>query len=64
MKISKAYEFVDSLEGMKNTEMDNLESALKKSKKWIETTNRGGLCHINNCILTLNRLNMHIDGEF
>ena len=52
-KTSKAYEFVDCLEGMKNTEMDDLEPALKKSKKWIETTDRGGLCYINNCAYRL-----------
>ena len=40
---------------MKNTdsEMDDLEPALKKSKKWIETTDRGGLCYINNCAYRL-----------
>ena len=52
-KSSKAYEFVDCLEGMRHTEMDDLEPALKKSKKWIETTDRGGLCHINNCAYRL-----------
>ena len=52
-KSSKAYEFVDCLEGMKNIEMDDLEPAVKKSKKWIETTDRGGLCHINNCAYRL-----------
>ena len=32
-KTSKAYEFVNCLEGMKNTEMDDLEPALKKIKE-------------------------------
>ena len=52
-KSSKAYEFVDCLEGMKNTEMDDMEPSLRKSKRWIETTDRGGLCHINNCAYRL-----------
>ena len=49
-KSSKAYEFVDCLECMTNTEIDDMEPALKK---WIETTDRGGLCHINNCAYQL-----------
>lgn len=52
-KSSKAYEFIDCLEGMRNTDMDDMEPALKRSKKWIETTDRGGLYHINNCTYRL-----------
>ena len=51
-KSSKAYEFVDCSEGMRHTEMDDLKPALKNSKKWIETTDRG-LYHINNCAYPL-----------
>ena len=48
-KSARAHDFVDCLESMKNTEMDDMEPTSKRSKTWIETTDRGGLCHINNC---------------
>ena len=52
-KSSKAFKFLECLEGMKNIEIDHLEPALKISKRWIETTDRGGLCHVNNCAYPL-----------
>ena len=63
-KTSKAYDLVDCLEGMKNTEMDDLEPALKKSKKWIETTDIIGsevyATSITVHIDSLNWLNVHV----
>ena len=63
-KTSKAYDLVDCLEGMKNTQMDDLEPALKKSKKWIETTDIIGsevyATSITVHIDSLNRLNVHV----
>ena len=59
-KSSKAYEFVDCLEGMRNTDMDDMEPALKRSKKWIETTDMGGLYHINNCTYRLFESSVHV----